>query len=422
VPNSKQRDVYTQVCASANSEVSVSQCAALVSYRVDFQHPLPPSSSSDSDSDSGSSSAPTLHPTQVMGSVVFNKQQEETGRVVGESVVAVQYPTAWDPVHSRAKVLGDSSLLIKYLNPHLVVVVTEKLHPHKDKDKTTRQAKKVAAAASNGHGTEEEVEVEREEEERLDELFVNVVDTVSSQIVHRHSILHASTRMSGPSAVQVSLVENNLVVAYWSNQAQRQEVSSVSLFEGMIDKYSLGPFSSIKVDQVRSSFNAPAPIALQKTFILPRKVTSMHHTVTSRGITNKNLLLGLSSGQVYSLDMRMLDPRRPSNKPTPGEMEERLMQYVPFLALHPFQMLSTNSSLPPVRTILSAPSTLESTSVVMALGLDVFHTRTTPSKGFDMLASDFNKPLLTLILLSMGAAVYWLRRAYKKQLMSSGWK
>lgn len=190
----------------------------------------------------------------------------------------------------------------------------------------------------------------------------------------------------------------------------------------MIDKYVLGPFSSMRVDQVRSSFNSPPPISLQKTFVLPRKVTSMHHTVTSRGITNKHLLLGLGSGQLYALDIRMLDPRRPSGKPSPAEIEEKLIPYVPFLPLHPYQTLSTNSTLPSVRQIMSSPSKLESTSIVMSFGLDVFHTRTIPSKGFDLLASDFNKLSLSLILLAMGVAVMWLRRAYKKRLVNSGWK
>lgn len=429
VINQQQREVYTQVCAGISSEEA--QCSSLVSFRVIFQHPW-----------SGPGSDTALYPTEVVGSVVFNKQVGGSGQVVGESVVAVQYPTPGDPVHSRARVLGDNSLLIKYLNPHLVAVVTEKLHRDHDQGAHTSAdpAGAVAAAAVSGLADQAGISLGGEddaapaevsssgsaegqaEEEQVDELFVNVIDTVSAQIVHRYSILHASSRLSGKSSVQVSWIENNLLVSYWSTQAQRQELSSVSLFEGMIDKYGLGPFSSVKVDHARSSFNAPPPIALQKTFILPRKVTALHHTVTSRGITNKNLLLGLGSGQVYSLDLRMLDPRRPVNKPTPAEMEEKLMQYVPFIALHPFQMLSTNSSLPPVQRVLSAPSKLESTSVVVTLGLDVYHTRTVPSKGFDMLASDFNKPLLSLILFSMGAAVVWLRSAYKKQLISSGWK
>ena len=72
-------------------------------------------------------------------------------------------------------------------------------------------------------------------------------------------------------------IENNLLVSYWSTQAQRQELSSVSLFEGMIDKYGLGPFSSVKVDQERSSFNSPAPIALQKT--KSGRITKGYHRI-----------------------------------------------------------------------------------------------------------------------------------------------
>lgn len=48
----------------------------------------------------------------------------------------------------------------------------------------------------------------------------------------------------------------------------------------------------------------------------------MHHTVTERGITNKNLLLGLSTGQILALDTRVIDPRRPLGTPSPMEKEE----------------------------------------------------------------------------------------------------
>jgi hypothetical protein len=48
----------------------------------------------------------------------------------------------------------------------------------------------------------------------------------------------------------------------------------------------------------------------------------MHHTITERGITNKNLLLGLSTGQILALDTRVIDPRRPLVPPTQLEKEE----------------------------------------------------------------------------------------------------
>ena len=423
VASAKQRGVYTQTCNSHG----FAPCDSLVSYRVNFQETLSPPPEC--------LNPPTLYLTAVAGSVVFTKHVGAGGILAGESVVNVHYPTVGDPIHSRAKVLGDNSLLLKYLNPHLVAVVTEKIQASGDSSTVVDSDAADGGAVGEGgislageeistaeESTPRKSSVESDNDPDVNELFVNVIDTVSAQVVYRYSILHASTRAAGLSSVQVCWIENNLFVSYWSGQAQRQELSSVSLFEGMIDKYGLGPFSSVKVDQKRSSFNSPQPIALQKTFILPRKVTSMSHTVTERGITNKNLLLGLGGGQILTVDLRMLDPRRPANKPNAAEMEEKLMQYVPFIPIHPFQVLSTNSTLPPVQRILSAPSKLESTSIVVSLGLDVYHTRTVPSKGFDMLASDFNKPLLTLILLVMGTAVVWLRRAYKKQLLSAGWK
>jgi branched-subunit amino acid transport protein len=152
------------------------------------------------------------------------------------------------------------------------------------------------------------------------------------------------------------------------------------------------------MDATRSAFNAPPPIgllslslpfplsllflltphlflshlpsALQKSFILPRGVTgllllslcsrlfsltlpsvAMHHTVTERGITNKNLLIGLSTGQLLSLDTRAIDPRRPLGAPSQLEKEEvphlsSLLLCSALLSLLPLVLLSQHSSYP----------------------------------------------------------------------------
>ena len=66
--------------------------------------------------------------------------------------------------------------------------------------------------------------------------------------------------------------------------------------------------------------NAPtpavSPIAMQKTYTLPRAVTSMHHTITAHGISNKNILVGFRNGQVYSIDFKQIHPRRPFSEPS----------------------------------------------------------------------------------------------------------
>ena len=52
-------------------------------------------------------------------------------------------------------------------------------------------------------------------------------------------------------------------------------------------------------------------------------------------MAHKNILIGLSGGQLFSLDHRMIHPRRPVGTPTLGEREEGLMQYNPFIPIIP---------------------------------------------------------------------------------------
>jgi hypothetical protein len=183
----------------------------------------------------------------------------------------------------------------------------------------------------------------------------------------------------------------------------------------MIGKYGLGPTSS-SMDATRSAFNAPPPIgllslslpfplsllflltphlflshlpsALQKSFILPRGVTgllllslcsrlfsltlpsvAMHHTVTERGITNKNLLIGLSTGQLLSLDTRAIDPRRPLGAPSQLEKEE--VPHLSSLLLCSALLCSLSSLWFYSRNI---PLILSSLCSALVLGSDAIHS------------------------------------------------
>lgn len=125
-------------------------------------------------------------------------------------------------------------------------------------------------------------------------------------------------------------------------------MTSIALYEGVIDNYELSPFatsrarssstylSSVAITAanggqlsdgssssgnktpllLRSAYSSIIPIAMQKSFVLPNAVTALHHTVTVNGIANKNILLGLRNGQVYTVDMRQIHPRRPLSDPS----------------------------------------------------------------------------------------------------------
>ena len=186
----------------------------------------------------------------------------------------------------------------------------------------------------------------------------------------------------------------------------------------MIDKFGLGPFAKPQVLTNFSSYVSHLPIALQKTFILPKLVTVLHRTVTANRITNRNLLIAFQIGQLFSLDRRQINPRRPIGPPSKSELEEGLMQYNPYVMLNPLSYLTRNFSVASIHGMESASSMLESTSLVFAYGFDLHFARDMPSNGFDMLSSDFNRSQLILILSSIALAVIVLRKLAKVSLFS----
>jgi hypothetical protein len=308
-----------------------------------------------------------------------------------ESIVDITVPTVGDAVNSATVSLNDDSVFVKYLNRNTVLVTTQ---------------------VRGGGGKPA--------------LYTTLVDTASAKIVYRAVI------DSGSTPVSATMTENNIAVFYWNCKAKRSEVSSISLYDGFIDSLGLTPFASrdsaakaakLKEAVTFSSFTSVPPVAKQRTYVMPKAVTTAHHTTTIYGITNKNPLVGLASGQVYMLDSRQLSPRRPLTEPTASEKADGMQIYTPYLQLFPLQAITHNYAMAngPTR-ILSAPSRLESSSMVFAFGHpDLHFNRVLPSADFDLLASDFNYGLLTLLLLALGAIVMYLQKAQRSRVTASTW-
>ena len=69
--------------------------------------------------------------------------------------------------------------------------------------------------------------------------------------------------------------------------------------------------------------------------------------------------------------------------------EPGLPPYVPELVFPPDVVLNYNQTLTRIKGITTAETGLESTSVVLVHGLDLYCTRVNPSKGFDLLKDNF---------------------------------
>ncbi|CAM9582895.1 unnamed protein product [Ectocarpus sp. 13 AM-2016] len=342
---------------------------------------VPSAAGGDNDKDEG------LLGSATVASVPFNSTRSK--------VVATAYPDRRDGVQTPAHTLGDDSLLIKYINPRLFAFGT--LAPE---EAESEERAGGDAGHLNGKGQE---------------LTVTLVDYVSGRVLHR--ICHKGA--AEPVHMQVS--ESWVVYSYWSAVSHRTEMSTLSLYEGMIDKYGLSPFNRPEWKEEFSSFESRVPIVLQKTFIFPLPVTALGITLTQYGITSKNILVGTAVGQVVSLDRRFLDPRRPQEEPTKTEKEEKLIQYQPYLPVVPTQVLSYHKVIERVDRVLTEPTGLESTSLVLALGLDIFGARVAPSKTYDMLDSNFNYALLALVLGAMATAVGVANRLAAHKRLSEQW-
>lgn len=68
-----------------------------------------------------------------------------------------------------------------------------------------------------------------------------------------------------------------------------------------------------------------------------------------------------------------------------------LIPYSPVIPIEPKWVVSHKSNVQGVEHILATSTALESTSQLLALGLDMFGSTVSPSGRFDVLSEDFNK-------------------------------
>ena len=78
-------------------------------------------------------------------------------------------------------------------------------------------------------------------------------------------------------------------------------------------------------------------------------------------------------------------------------------------------------SIAGLRSIHCNPAGLESTSLVLAVGLDLFASQVAPSKPFDVLKSDFNYTLLIVIIGAVAVATVVLSQLVKIKELGAAW-
>lgn len=104
------------------------------------------------------------------------------------------------------------------------------------------------------------------------------------------------------------------------------------------------------------------------------------------------------------------------------QREEGIIPYIPELPLQHESFLNYNQTVANIKGIYSAPSGLESTSLVLVYGLDLFVTRVSPSKTFDLLKEDFDYFLISIVLVALTSASYMVKHLAAKKAIKAAWK
>jgi hypothetical protein len=303
----------------------------------------------------------------------------------GQRITQATCRPSHDPVASIGKVLGDRSVLYKYLNPNLALIT----------------------AVGDNSAT------------------FYLLDAVSGKVLH--SIVQTGVDTKQPITSVIS--ENWFAYSLWTDvtatsDAKGYQLSISELYESSVpnDRGPLG--SANNYSSVYDLDAPPRPYVISQSFMIPESISHMGVTQTRQGITIRQLLCTLpASNAIIGIPRPVLDPRRPVGRdPTSSETEEGLFKYAPFLEFDGKWYLTHSRDIADIRGIISSPTLLESTSLVFAFGVDIFGTRVTPSQAFDILGRGFSKLqlLATITVLTVGVII--LRPMARKKEIDILWQ
>ncbi|XP_068622538.1 ER membrane protein complex subunit 1 [Battus philenor] len=288
----------------------------------------------------------------------------------GHRIVRTAARARLERTHSPGRVLPDRSVLYKYNNPNLVLFITEGPDPlHKD------VVRAVAVDVASG--------------------------TVAAAAMHRRA-------RALPLAVHA---DHFIAYLYRSDKHRRVEIATMELYEGKERWTAPGAaFSSFASER--------APAVERQAYIVPATTTAAAVTLTERSLTDRHVLLALSTGAVVEVPWAHLEPRRSGV----GVAEEGQLPYAPELPLPADAVLNYNRTLHRVRALHTHPAGIESTSLVLATGLDLFYTRVAPSKTFDLLKDDFDYHLISIVLVALVVASYSTKYFASRKMLKMAWK
>ncbi|RFU80217.1 hypothetical protein TARUN_2027 [Trichoderma arundinaceum] len=313
----------------------------------------------------------------------------------GQKVASIAKLPSHDPIASIGRVLGDRTVNYKYLNPNIIVVAA------------------IDSAASA--------------------LSVYLLDTVSGQLLASQ----VYDGVDGDKDISCTLSENWYSCAFFGqyilNDGTNRDIKGYQIVVSDLyespspnDRGPLGEAETFSpLDPVDSPTGVPLPWVVSQTWIISEPLTNLTVTQTRQGISNRQLLAYLpESHAILGITRHGIDPRRPVGRdPSAAEIEaEGLMKYTPAIQIDGRNLLTHERDVVGVRGIVATPAVVESTSLVVAYGIDIFGTQIAPSGTFDILGKGFNKVTLLATVLALFWGVVILAPMVRRKQINRKWE
>eukprot|EP00919_Chromeraceae_sp_WS-2016_P012559 GHVR01029367.1.p1 GENE.GHVR01029367.1~~GHVR01029367.1.p1 ORF type:complete len:218 (-),score=40.34 GHVR01029367.1:171-824(-) len=216
------------------------------------------------------------------------------------------------------------------------------------------------------------------------------------------------------------VIDNSIIVTTWSAKHTQQQIYIAELYDRKQDQGPLQLLFGKHPPPLQSSSTFDHPQLISKSYILPTSVRSLGVSATRKGITTRGILLGLANGQLYMLSKTIATARR--SDPTDTTQEEGLPLYTPLITFSSTHVISYTHTIGFIRGITSTPTERESTSLVLAIGLDIFFTPIQPAMGFDVISPNFDYAFLGVAVLLIGVALVVTTRLANSTRLNAKWK
>ncbi|KAG7808649.1 hypothetical protein KL921_003731 [Ogataea angusta] len=207
-----------------------------------------------------------------------------------------------------------------------------------------------------------------------------------------------------PDSLKLVFEENFIVFTTSEKNAETSILGVIELYE------SLTPDQRSKV-----------PEHQVRTYVFPAPVAAMTVTRTKYNIASKWLIVALESGEIVAVPRTLANARRPfvvSKK----QSEEMLMKYQPVLPVNPKLTLSHYRKIIGTKKLVSVPTELESTTLLVGAGTDLFATLVRPSSSFDSMRGDFSKTTLLATIAVLVVSILVVRPLVNQKRVKDVWQ